>query len=196
MEAILTAKIGLMRVFLRARRFLPKATLSTLLLACAFCRAQEPAPAGGKWVRTDEIDPPTGDKVVVFTLPADEAELGRAPVFQLVCNGDGKLVHARYFADTPLRVTTGDYRHFQDPAMTPKIRIDKKKTIEPVWDIISGSKVAQIDQRTVRALLTANLMAVRYIDLQTNNFTDFFSPAGLDQKRLKRACGDNGWFPK
>ena len=165
-------------------------------LASLLCSAQEPTPVGGKWIRTDEIDAPTGNQVVVFTLPADEAELGRAPTFRFICTGDGKLVHAQYFADTPLRATTGDYRHYDEPAMTPKIRIDKTKTIEPVWDLFPGNKMADIDKRTVIALLQATVLRVRYIDKNLNNFTDSYSPAGLNQKLLKRACGDNGWFKK
>jgi hypothetical protein len=172
------------------------AVLSSVVALCSILYAQERTNVGGKWVRTDEIDPPSGNRVVVFSLPADEADLGRSPAFQFVCTGDAKVVHAQYAADTPLRVTTGDYRNYYETAMTPKLRVDKKKTFSPIWDVFAGSKFAKIDKRTVRALLGSTELRVHFVDQNTNNFTDVFSPAGLDQRLLKRACGDNGWFEK
>jgi len=169
-----------------------------LLLVTAYwrCSAQEPSPAGGKWLRSDEVDGPTSQKVVKFYLPADEAELGRSPSIELICTGDGKLVRTRYFADTELPATTGDYKRYDDPAFTPKIRIDKKVHFVPVWDLNPDGKSAEIDAKTVRAMFKGTEMRVRYVDKSTNNFMDSFVVAGLDIDTVRKACGNNGWFSK
>jgi hypothetical protein len=167
-----------------------------LVVGCWRCYAQEPSPAGGKWLRSDTVDGPNNRKVVRFYLPADEAELGRSPSIELICTGDGRLVRTRYFADTDLPATTGDYKRYDDPAFTPKIRIDKKVRLGPVWDLYADGKSAQIDAKTVRAMFKATEMRVQYADKSTDHFVDSFLVGGLDTGSVRRACGDNGWFSK
>jgi hypothetical protein len=160
------------------------------------CYAQEPSPAGGQWLRVDTVDGPENQKVVRFYLPADEAELGRSPLVELICTGDRKLVRARYFADTDLQATTGDYAHYDDPAFTPKVRIDKNVKLAPLWDLSLDGKSAQIDRKTIRAMFKGTEMRVQYMNKSLDHFVDSFIVRGLDTVSVRRACGDNGWFSK
>lgn len=175
-------------------------SLRTTLLVCAIVLygfpllAQEmPVSAGGKWVRSEQQDPANGRKLIVFTLPADEAELGRSPDIELICDGDGKFVRARYFADTALRATDGDYQNYNEPAIVPKIRIDKKN-FKGLWDLLPDQKSAALDKKTIRAIFKGSEMEVRYRDSDYDNLVDAFSVSGLDKRLVVKACGDQGWF--
>jgi hypothetical protein len=156
--------------------------------------AQEaPVSAGGKWVRSEQRDGGNNQKLIVFTLPADEAELGRSPEIEVMCDGDGKFVRARYFADTAVRATDADYLNYRAPAMVPKIELDKKK-FKGLWDVMGDQKSAALDKKTLRAIFKGSEMQVSYTDKNYENLVDVYSVAGLDKREVVKACGNQGWF--
>jgi hypothetical protein len=170
----------------------------TSLLACAvLCGvslpAQEPASAGGKWTRSDRQNPDSHRAEVVFTLPADEAELGRSPEIDLTCTGDGKFIGARYFTDTELLAKDGDYKNYEAPAIFPKVRIDKR-SFRPIWDLLGDRKSTALDKKTLRAIFGGAQMQVRYTDKQYNNLVDVYTVSGLNKDEIVKACGQQGWF--
>lgn len=168
-----------------------------LILGCwGTASAEDAVSAGGQWLKSDIMDAPTSTKAVEFALSASEAELGRSPEIQFICTGDGKAIRVRYFADTSLRPTIGDYRNYQMPAISPKITLDKKKHFSAVWDVFPDRKSAILDTKTIRAMLDAKEMMVRYRDKEENHFADLFVVEGLNKTALQRACGNNGWFEK
>jgi hypothetical protein len=171
------------------------AAVCALLLPLLSLYAQEPTPAsaGGMWTKSDETFPSDGRKIVVFRLPAAEAELGRSPEIQLMCSGDGQLVQARYFADTELLAKDGDYRNYEAAAVIPAIVIDKKH-FKGVWDLLPGSKAMELDKKSLRAIFKGRDMQVRYRDKAYNNLVDQFIVSGLDHREVVKACGNQGWF--
>ena len=148
---------------------------------------------GGKWTKSDTIDSANGTKVIIFSLPADEAELGRSPAIQIECNGDGKLIHAMYFADTELLAKDGDYANFQAPAIIPRLRVDKK-SFKGLWDLLPDHKSAELDKKTLRAIFKGGDMQVRYTDKAYNNLLDTYSVSGANRHEIIKACGEHDWI--
>jgi hypothetical protein len=171
----------------------------TLLLVCAAvfpvllaAQDQPPVSAGGRWIFSSQINPPDGRKVLVFSLPAEQAELGRSPEIQLSC-ADRKLVHARYFADTTLLAKDGDYANYQTPAIIPKIEIDKKK-LKGLWDLLPDNKSMEMDKKSLRAMFQGSEMQVRYRDKAYDNLVDVFAVSGINKAAVLKYCGPQGWF--
>ena len=170
-----------------------------LALATVPCLAQDApdgTPSGGQWLRTEEVDNPSNQKVVKFTLVATEAEMGRRPDIEVVCTGDSKFVRARYFADTVLSANAKNYKNYDAPALSPKLRFDKRTNFSPIWELLPDNRSALIDTRTIHDLFKSTELYVRYMDKSAAHFVDYYQPEGLDKKALERACGSNGWFEK
>lgn len=163
-----------------------------LLLTFAVSAQDELVSAGGKWTRSEEPNPLDGKKVVMFRLKADEAELGREPEIQIMCNGDGKLIHARYFMDTTVRLNTDDTMNYNVPALILTLRIDKK-SYKPLWDGLDPHGI-EIDNKSMKRILAGADVQVRYLDTNYNNLVDEYSPHGLDKDAVQRACGVHGWW--
>lgn len=140
------------------------------------------------------MDAPSSSKAVEFYLPAEDPELGRRPEIQFFCTGDGKVLRVRYFADTGIRPLVGDYKNYNQPALAPKITINKKQHVGGIWDVWVDRKSMILDKTTIRAILNGKQMLVQYRDRNQNHFNDFFDIGGLDKTALERACGNNGWF--
>ena len=171
----------------------------TIVVLCAGVIAapvfgQEAVNVGGKWTKSNGADPASGLKEVIFTLPADEAELGRSPSIRLECNGDGRLIHARYFADTELIAKEGDYQNYGVPAIIPSVQLDKTKHFKGLWDLLPGHTSAELDKKTLRAVFSGTEMQVRYRDKAYNNFVDMYTLPGLDRREVVRACGEHDWL--
>lgn len=150
--------------------------------------------AGGQWRRAGIMDDPSSTKAIEFFVAADDPELGRSPQIQFICSGDGKVIRVRYFADTGLRATVGDYKNYEMPAISPKVTVNKKKRFSAIWDVNPDRKSANLDKKTIREMLQAQEILVQYRDREENHFNDFFVVGGLDKTALERACGNNGWF--
>lgn len=175
------------------RRILAISLLIYFFIAAPPSFGQEQPDTRGKWKKSDGQDPADDRKVVMFTLPADEAELGRSPYIQLECTGDGKLVHARYFADAELTAKDADNRNYGAPAIALKLRVDKKD-VRVLWDLLPGHRSAEMDKKALRALFTGKSMQVRYVDRAYNNFIDFYSVEGLNRDEVAKACGEQKWL--
>lgn len=178
-----------MRVFVRVG-------VAVLCGALAVCCQDDPegTSAGGQWIKANITDNPSSTRAVEFYLVAEDAELGRHPEIQFICNGDGKVLRVRYFADAKLRALIGDYKNYDQPALAPKITIDKKHRVNGIWDLWVDRTSMLLDRTTIRAILKSKQMLVQYRDRVQDHFNDFFVTEGLDKKELERACGNNGWF--
>jgi hypothetical protein len=168
-----------------------------LLAGSALCLGDSIG-AGGKWIRTADVDKETGKTIVSFVLPADTMDPDRHPAISIVCRGQSKAPDVIYNADVFLAPTRLDPMNYYSPAIRTAVKVDDQKIYRPVWDVIlSGTdqKRAIVDRKTLRNLLTGSSMRVRISDRNEQSYLDEFSIAGLDVNALRESCGSK-WFGK
>ncbi|MGO9336886.1 MAG: hypothetical protein ACLPLR_20215 [Terriglobales bacterium] len=163
-------------------------------LACAQSGAMSPyqdesdgVSAGGKWMEFHSTDKMTGAKKVRFELRANNyfrEDPEYKPRVDLYCS-DGKLKLADFNPGVklgPPNRPPGWYGQPQDEVM---VRVDGVH-YHKGWNWERGHFLS-MDKGTVRGILGAQVFNVALPTRSGRQIAEF-SPAGLDQERIKQAC--------
>lgn len=143
--------------------------------------------AGGKWTEFHSEDKMTAAKRVRFELLADNyfrEDPEYKPRIELFC-ANGKLELADFNPGT--RLSRPDYPGFWgQPKMEVLVRIDNTHNRHG-WNWVNGKFLA-MDKGTARGLIGAQTFKVEVRTKQGPQIAEF-SPAGLDQRSVREACG-------
>jgi hypothetical protein len=163
-------------------------------LACAQSGAMTPyqdesdgVSAGGKWMEFHSTDKMTGAKKVRFQLRADNyfrEDPGFNPRVELVCT-DGKYKLGVFNPGVrlgPPNRPPGWWGQLQWEVM---VRVDGTHYYKG-WNWLQNHSLA-MDKGTVRGALGAQVFKVELPTRSGRQIAEF-SPAGLDQARVKQAC--------
>jgi hypothetical protein len=173
---------------------------ATFVRALTLLAAQTPTSAGGKWLQIQEIDKKTGVSSTVFLLQANAGYPARQPAFAITCRDSQKAPEVTYRADVLLDPIIHDTLNFYGDAIWATVKVDQRRLYRAVWDIAVAEsfrekKVAIVDGKTAKALLSGSEMKVRFEGHNSQEFIDAFTIGGLDMSLLKNACGSR-WFEK
>jgi len=143
--------------------------------------------AGGKWMEYRAEDPMTAAKRVRFELPAEnvnaEDRVDEARII-LHCT-DGKLNLADFRPN--IRLGRPDWPGFWgQPQMRVRVRADAGHS-DHNWNWVNGHFLS-MDKGTTRELLGARLFRIEFRTPEGPKIAEF-SPAGLDQRLVRNACG-------
>lgn len=169
---------------MKALRF----TIAIFATLAAFAPAQENGvPAGGKWTRYETEEKMTGEKKVKFELPADNYldKSDQRPEVMIFCVG-GKLKLADFRPNLgmsgPNRLSFWEGK----PQMRVMVRVDKHHS-KHNWNWVNGDFLA-MDEDTARELIQANIFKVEF-NSKDGPLIAEFTPAGIDAKQVRQACG-------
>jgi len=143
--------------------------------------------AGGKWMEYRAEDPMTVAKRVRFELPAEnvnaEDRVDEARII-LYCT-DGKLNLADFRPN--IRLGRPDWPGFWgQPQMRVRVRADEGHS-DHKWNWVNGHFLS-MDKGTTRELLGARLFRIEFRTPEGPKIAEF-SPAGLDLRLVRNACG-------
>jgi len=143
--------------------------------------------AGGKWMEYGAEDPMTAAKRVRFELPAEnvnaEDRVDEARII-LYCT-DGKLNLADFRPN--IRLGRPDWPGFWgQPQMRVRVRADEGHS-DHNWNWVNGHFLS-MDKGTTRELLGARLFRIEFRTPEGPKIAEF-SPAGLDLRLVRNACG-------
>lgn len=143
--------------------------------------------AGGKWMEYRAEDPMTAAKRVRFELPAEnvnaEDRVDEARII-LHCT-DGKLNLADFRPN--IRLGRPDWPGFWgQPQMRVRVRADAGHS-DHNWNWVNGHFLS-MDKGTTRELLGARLFRIEFRTPEGPKIAEF-SPAGLDLRLVRNACG-------
>lgn len=163
-------------------------------LACAQSGAMSPyqdetdgVSAGGKWMEFQSTDKMTGVKKVRFELQSNNyfrEDAGFKPRVELVC-ADGKYKVGVFNPGVrlgPPNRPPGWWGQLQWEVM---VRVDDAH-YHKGWNWLQSHKLA-MDKGTVRGAIGAQVFKVELPTRSGRQIAEF-SPAGLDQGRVKQAC--------
>ncbi len=140
--------------------------------------------AGGKWSESRADDRMTAARRVRFELAAEDANGDDRARISLYCT-DGKLNLADFRPN--VRMGRPDWPGWWgQPQMRVRVRIDDAHR-DRNWNWVNGHFLA-MDKGTTRALIEAHLFRIEFRTPDGPRIAEF-SPAGLDLKRVKNACG-------
>jgi hypothetical protein len=160
-----------------------------LILFCAAISAHAQAgstSAGGKWKEFDSQDEMTLVKKARFELEADNSLPGSEsnPKVILFCTA-GKLELSDFRPNA--RIAPPDHPSFWGrPQMEVLVRVDEAHSNHG-WNWVNGHFLS-MDKGTTREMLGAQVFKV---EIQTPEGPQIasFSPAGINQDRVAKACG-------
>jgi hypothetical protein len=158
-----------------------------LLCAAAISAcAQGGITAGGKWMEFDSQDTMTLEKSARFELQADNSLPGSEsnPKIILFCSA-GKLDLSDFRPNT--KIAPPDHPSFWGrPQIEVLVRVDNAHSNHG-WNWVNGHFLS-MDKGTTREMLGAQVFKV---EIQTPEGPQIasFSPAGINQDRVKNACG-------
>jgi len=143
--------------------------------------------AGGKWMEYRAEDPMTAAKRVRFELPAEnvnaEDRVDEARII-LYCT-DGKLNLADFRPN--IRLGRPDWPGFWgQPQMRVRVRADEGHS-DHNWNWVNGHFLS-MDKGTTRELVGARLFRIEFRTPEGPKIAEF-SPAGLDLRLVRNACG-------
>jgi len=162
-------------------------SIAILAMLAAFAPAQENGvPVGGKWMKYETEEKMTGYKRIKFDLPADNYlnNSERRPEVMLWCV-DGKLklsdFHPNFRLAGPNRAS-----FWGRPEMRVEVRVDNHHS-KHNWKWVNGDFLA-MDEDTTKQLIGAQIFKVQFVTRDGPQIAEF-TPAGLDLKQVRQACG-------
>jgi hypothetical protein len=142
--------------------------------------------AGGKWTEFDSVDKMTGAKRVRFELLADNyfrEDPNYKPRVELFCE-DGKLKLADF--NPGVRLPRPNRPGFWgQPQLEVEVRVDDTHSFRG-WNWVRGHFLS-MDKGTTRGLIGAEIFKIALPTRSGRQIAEF-SPAGLDNDQVRRAC--------
>jgi hypothetical protein len=142
--------------------------------------------AGGKWTEFDSVDKMTGAKRVRFELLADNyfrEDPNYKPRVELFCE-DGKLKLADF--NPGVRLPRPNRPGFWgQPQLEVEVRVDDTHSFKG-WNWVRGHFLS-MDKGTTRGLIGAEIFKIALPTRSGRQIAEF-SPAGLDNDQVRRAC--------
>jgi hypothetical protein len=141
--------------------------------------------AGGNWTLDQAEDRMTAGKRSRFELQSENSQDGDARAKIILYCSDGKLKLADF--NPNLKLSRPNWAGFWgQPQMHVRVRANNSHD-EHNWNWVNGHFLA-MDKGTARELIAAELFRIEFNTPDGPRIAEF-SPAGLDLKLVREACG-------